>query len=216
LQLQNTGNVASEVILTYLPTSGIGTQCTETQTIQPGGSATYALATFHPTAPLPPGASSDCPKGVRFIGSAQVTGNSANQPLVAIGNQLLPGATGGAYRAFSPEAATNQVVLPLIQDRRGNAANRFFTGFNIQNVGSSPATVSCVFSGDDYTISAITLEPGAALNDLQHNKIAENYAGSATCTASETNARITAVVNELGNRADADQLLVYEGIASQP
>jgi hypothetical protein len=208
LQIQNIGTQATEVTLTYTP-SAAGTQCSETQTIAPGASTTYALAAFHSTAPVP--GTANCAKGARFIGSAQVTGNSTNQPLVGIGNQLLPGINGGAYSAFNVDQATNKVVLPLMMDRNSG----FFTGFNVQNVGSVTATISCTFTNDDYTIPATQLAPGAALNDLQRNKIADNYVGGATCTASEAGAKIVAIVNELGSSTTADQLLVYEGIATQ-
>jgi hypothetical protein len=213
LQIQNAGTAATEVTVTYTPAGGIGTQCIETQTIQPAASATFALAAFNATATLP--GTSDCARGVRFVGAARVTGNSANQPLVGIGNQLLPGANGGAYGAFNADNATNKVVMPLIMDRRGGATNKFFTGFNIQNVGTGTATVSCTFVGDDYTIPATALAAGAALNDLQNGKVADNYAGGATCTAAESGAKIVAIVNELGDLAGADQLLVYEGAISQ-
>jgi hypothetical protein len=211
LQIQNAGTQATDVTVSYTPAAA-GTACAETQSIQPGASATFALAAFNATAPAP--GTANCAKGARFVGSAQVTGNTTNQPLVGIGNQLLPGANGGAYGAFDANAATNKVVMPLIMDRRGGS-NKFFTGFNIQNVGTGTATVSCTFVSDDYTIPATALAPGQALNDLQNSKGADNYAGGATCTASEAGAKIVAIVNELGDRGTADQLLVYEGAISQ-
>ena len=55
LQIPNAGGVASDVTVPYTP-AGAGTQCTETQTIQPAASATFALAAFNPTA-TPPGTS---------------------------------------------------------------------------------------------------------------------------------------------------------------
>jgi hypothetical protein len=212
LQIQNAGTQATEVTVSYTPTPNNGTACTETQTIAPGASATYALAAFHPSAPAP--GTANCAKGAKFIGSAQVTGNSTSQPLVGIGNQLLAGVNGEAYGAFDANAATNKVVMPLIMDRRGGA-NKFYTGFNLQNVGTGTATVSCTFVGDDFTIAATALAPGEALNNIQRNQIADNYAGGATCTAAEAGAKIVAIVNELGDRSTADQLLVYEGAISQ-
>src|SRR5690606_10869053 len=102
---------------------------------------------------------------------------SASQALVGIGNQLLLGVNGGAYGAFDPAAATNVVVLPLIMDRNSG----YFTGFNIQNVGASAATVNCTFTNTGYTVSG-TLGAGEALTDLQADKIAAGYVGGATCT----------------------------------
>jgi hypothetical protein len=224
LQIQNAGDTASEVTVSYTPAAGAntGTACTETQTIAPGASATFALQAFALNATVP--GTSDCVQGARFVGSAQVTGNSASQPLVGIGNQLLAsGANGGAYSAFDASTATAKVVMPLIMDRNAG----FFTGFNVQNVGAEAADVSCVFSLPDgagnstYTVSG-NLAPGAALNDIQLNKIPEvptlpnqRYVGGATCTATPATAKLVAVVNELGPDLTLDQLLVYEGAASQ-
>jgi hypothetical protein len=218
LQIQNAGDTATEVTVTYTPAAGAntGTLCTEMQTIASGASATYALQAFALGATNP--GTSDCVKGARFVGSAQVTGNSTSQELVGIGNQLLAsGANGGAYSAFDATAATAKVVMPLIMDRNAG----FFTGFNVQNVGTEAANVSCTFTDSAYTVSG-NLAVGAALNDIQFNKIPEvptlpnqRYVGGATCTADNANARLVAVVNELGPDLTLDQLLVYEGAASQ-
>jgi len=205
VQLQNAGDTATEVTLSYTPADA-GTACTETKSIDPGQSVTFALAAFSPTTDEP---ASDCIDGERFVGSARVTSNSANQPLVAIVNQLLAGVNGEAYGSFSADDATNVAVMPLILDRRGG----FFTGFNVQNVGTVETDVTCTFTDSGYTVSG-TLAPGAALNDLQNDKIADNYAGSGTCTASASGAQIVAVVNELGSPT-ADNLLVYEGVSAQ-
>jgi len=199
VQIQNVGTQATEVTLSYTPSTA-GTACTETQTIPAGQSRTFALAAFAN------GSNSNCVPGARFIGSASVTANSTNQPLVAIVNQLLPGVNGEAYGSFNPANATNKVVLPLIMDRNSG----WFTGFNVMNVGSSPTTVTCTFTGTSYTVSG-TLNPGQALTDIQNNKISSGYVGSGTCTASNPTDKIVAVVNEL-NPGVGDNLLVYEGI----
>lgn len=206
LQIQNAGTAATEVTVSYTPSSA-GTACTEKQTIDAGTSKTFALFAF---ANSSLGAAENCADGVKFIGSAKVTINSANQPLVGIGNQLLPGKNGEAYGSFSADEATNKVVLPLIMDRNGG----YFTGFSVQNVGTADTSVSCTFTGSSYTIPATTLQPDKALADLQGGKIADKYVGSATCTAT-AGSKIVAVVNELGANPNADQLLVYEGVSAQ-
>ncbi len=199
VQVQNIGGTSTTVTISYTP-SVEGTACTETQTIPAGQSRTFALAAFEN------GANSNCVARARFIGSAQVTTNSANQPLVAIVNQLKPGVNGEAYGSFDPNNATNKVVLPLIMDRNSG----WFTGFNVMNVGSSATTVTCTFTGTSYSVTA-TLNPGQALTDIQVNKISSGYVGSGTCTASNLTDKIVAVVNEL-NTGTGDNLLVYEGI----
>lgn len=203
VQIQNAGGVETTVTLSYTPVPGVGTACTETQTIPAGQDRTFALGAF--AGSPPPGATTDCIGGARFVGSAQVTGNTANQELTAIVNQLLPGTNGEAYNGFNVAEATAKVVMPLIMDRNGG----YNTGFNVMNVGASTVTVTCTFTGTSYTVSD-TLGPGEALNDIQYNKIAAGYVGSGTCEA--PGGQIVAVVNELGASPTADQLLVYEGV----
>lgn len=200
VQIQNIGTSSTTVTVSYTPSS-VGTACTETQTIPAGGSKTFALAAFAN------GANSDCNPGATFIGSARVTGNSANQPLVAIVNQLKAGVNGEAYGSFDASDATNKVVLPLIMDRNGD----WFTGFNVMNVGSAATTVTCTFTGTSYTVSG-TINPGGALTDIQAGKISTGYVGSGTCEATNSTDKIVAVVNELNGVAPGDNLLVYEGI----
>lgn len=203
LQIQNAGTAETSVTVAY-KASLAGTDCTETQTVPAGDSKTFALFAFAN------GANSTCTGGSRFVGSAKVTVNSASQPLVGIGNQLLPGRNGEAYGSFSADEATNKVVMPLIMDRNGG----YFTGFSVQNVGTAATSVNCTFTNSAYTVSAATLNPDQALADLQGNKIADKYVGSATCTAG-AGGKIVAVVNELGGNSAADQLLVYEGVSAQ-
>ncbi len=198
VQIQNVGDVQTSVTVSYTPTDG--TACTETQTIPAKSSKTFALAAFAN------GANSNCIPLARFVGSAEVSVNSANQPLVAIVNQLRAGLNGEAYGAFDPAAANETVVMPLIMDRNGG----YFTGFNIMNVGSTSTTVNCSFTGTTYTVSG-ALNPGQALNALQLGQIANAYVGSGTCTAG-TGAQIVGVVNELGSSSTSDQLLTYEGV----
>ena len=202
VQIQNAGTQPTTVEVSYTP-SLAGTACKETQTIQPKASATFTLFAFSS------GKDSTCAAGSKFVGSAKVTANSASQPLVGIGNQLKPGVNGGAYNSFNVNDATSKVVLPLIMDRNSG----FFTGFSVQNVGTSATTVNCTFTNSTYTVSKL-LQPDEALADLQSGKIADKYVGGATCTADSTSAKIIAVVNQLGPNGAADQLFVYEGAPS--
>jgi len=202
LQIQNAGTAETSVTVSY-KASLAGTDCTETQSIAAGASKTFALFAFAN------GANSTCAAGARFVGSAKVTANSANQPLVGIGNQLLPGVNGGAYGSFSAAESTNKVVMPLIMDRNGG----YFTGFSVQNVGAAATSVNCTFSGSGVTVAG-NLNPDQALADLQGNKLGDKYVGAATCTAG-AGGQIVGVVNELGANTAADQLLVYEAVSTQ-
>lgn len=203
VQIQNVGTTSTTVTVSYTP-SAAGTACIETQTIPAGQSKTFALAAFAN------GSNSDCIAGAKFIGSARVTTNTSNQPLVAIINQLKPGVNGEAYGSFDVANATSKVVLPLIMDRNSG----WYTGFNVMNVGSSSTTVNCTFTGTSYTVSG-TLSPGQALTAIQSNQISSGYVGSGVCQAANSTDKIVAVVNEL-NPAVGDNLLVYEGINITP
>lgn len=206
IQIQNSGDAASDVVVTYTP-SAAGTQCTETHNIPAHASVTYALNAWSSTDP--DAAHNTCTNGQTFIGSAQVTSNSAGTGLAAIINQQnFGGNKGAAYGSFDSATAGTTVVLPLIMDRNYG----YFTGFNIMNVGTGSVDVNCTFTGSSYTAHA-TLTAGAAMTDVQVNKIADKYVGSATCVATGTGAKIVGVVNELLNAGSTDTFLVYEAFS---
>lgn len=205
-QIQNIGSVDTTVTVSYIPVAGLGTACTETRTIKAGASETFSLFAF--AGSTQPNLTTTCATPgtkPRFVGAAQVSVNSANQPLVATVNQTTS-LIAGAYGSFSPSQATSKVVLPLIMDRNSG----WHTGFTVANFGSASTTVTCTFTGTAYTVSG-TLAPGAVLLDIQNNKIANKYVGSGTCTATGAGAKIVAVVNEIA-AGSGDTLLVYEGL----
>ena len=208
IQVQNTGGSATNVTISYKPSAGFpGAACTETKSIPAGQSVTFGFSQLPAGCGTGGSGVTDAVNG-GFVGSAAVTTNSANMPLVAIVNQVTRGAANAAaYEAFDPATATSKVTMPLIMDRNFN----IFTGISVANVGVSPTNVACTFTGTGYTASAVGLAPGAALTDVQLGKIASGYVGGATCTASGGDAKIAGVVNELTNGAPAttDALLVY-------
>ena len=212
ITIQNAGSSDTTVTLSYTPSdASSGTACTETQTIPHGQSNTFAFLTFAGVSQ--PGVTTNCIGKAKFVGSAIVTANSTNQPLVAIVNQLKPGVNGEAYNAFDPASATNQVVLPLIMDHNSN----WWTGFSVMNVGSASTNVTCTFSNSTYTVSK-PLGQNQSFTDLQYGKLAPaggKYVGSGTCTA-DGSGKIVAVVNELNTVNVGANLLVYEGIPVTP
>ena len=199
VQIMNLGGSSTNVTVSYTP-SLAGTACSETKTIPAGESATFALRAFSTSV-----SGENCANGVKFIGSASISANSANQDLVAIVNQLNGSDNkGAAYEGFDPTSATDSVVMPLIMDRNSN----YFTGFSVLNVGSAQTTVNCTFTGSTHTESA-TLDPGEAMTPLQNGVIADGYVGSATCTAG-SGGQIVAIVNELNTVLAGDAFLVYD------
>jgi len=210
IQIQNTGGTDSSVTVSYTPSAGYpGAACTETKSIPAGQSVTFGYPQL-PAGCGTTGSGVSDAVNLGFVGSAAVTANSASMPLVAIVNQVTRGAaSAAAYEATDPSTATSKVSLPLVMDRNYN----IFTGISVANVGTQATNISCTFTGTAYTASATNVAPGAALTDVQLNKISSGYVGSATCTATGGDAKIAGMVNELTNGAPAttDALLVYDG-----
>jgi hypothetical protein len=196
IQIQNTGGASTDVTVSYTPSTGFpGTACTETKTIAAAASTTFFL-------PVP----AAC--GASFVGSAKVTANTASQNLVAIVNQInSANSTSSAYSGINPASGGANVSLPLIMDRNFG----YFTGISVANVGASTTTINCTFTGSSYTVSQ-SVPAGGALTDVQLNKIANGYVGSATCSATGGDQMIAGIVNELATSAPADdKLLTYNG-----
>lgn len=220
VNLQNQGGVSTDVTITY--TAGeAGTTCTEKATVNAKENVVFGFVFNVPIA----GHTSNCAAGVRFVGSAEVTANSAGTNLVAVVNQWNGNLNGGAYNGFNRDAATGRVVLPLVFDRRGG--DQYWTSAGIRNVGTVPTTVTCTFTPPagsstpvTYTVKDrngnSTIDPGKGITDYHINKMGANYLGSGSCVANAAGAKIIAIVNELGASTAADQLLTYEGINSAP
>jgi hypothetical protein len=189
VQIMNVGTVDTGVTLTYTP-SLAGDPAGETKTVRAGKSETFAVNFFQNM----------------FVGSARVSGNTENQPLVAVVNQLKRSANkGAAYEGLDPAKATETVVMPLIMDR----VSGYFTGFSVVNVGSTATTVDCSFSGTSFTIIGRSLEPGEAMTEIQQGEITQGYVGSCICKANG-NGKIMGIVNEVNNSLKGDSLLVYD------
>ncbi len=204
IQIQNTSGSATSVTVTYSPSTS-GTACTQTKSIPGNSSETFALTAW---ASNDANSDNNCTNGQTFVGSARVTTNSGNAGLNAIVNQHNFSTNKGAsYGAFDPSAGSKTVVMPLIMDRNFG----YFTGFNIQNVGSSATSVNCTFSGTGVTAATSSpLQPGQAFTAVQLNQISNGYVGSATCTATGGDEKIIGIVNELLNAGTQDTFLVYE------
>jgi hypothetical protein len=214
ISVQNLGSTDTEVTLSY--SSPDAASCTETGTIPAGGAVTMGA---HAKSFLGLTTTSTCTDGEKFVGAASVTANSADQPLVAVVNQLLVSSAGNAkaaaYNAFDPSAATSTVSFPLIMDNN----NKFYTSYAISNVGTQATNVSCAYSASTVSpaskdLGSIAAGSGATVNQVGSEISTETYIGSATCTATGGDAKIVAIVNEFLPVA-GDFLLVYEGFPVQ-
>jgi len=196
IQIANLGTQNTDVTVSYTPTPGNGTACTEKQTIVAGSSATFALAAFDKT-----NADENCIDQTKFVGAARVTVNSTSQPLVAVVNQTNNAkGFGSAYGAFDPAKATAKVSLPLIIDSNGGFKNT--SGISIANVGNSAVSITCVYSAFNGNTPAADTEnnvaPGGSMVRFNSNLVSDGaYVGSATCTATGSGeTKIVGVVNQ--------------------
>ena len=212
LQVQNVGGSATTVTVAYSTnTVGANNPVNETFTLAAGASKTIQQN----AAPPSNGSANNWGTVGRYIGAATIT-NSANQPLVAIVNQVRPSpALGAAYEGFDPAAATAKASAPLIMANNSS----YYTGVQVQNVSGGSVNVTIqygpntagafapaneVFSlgaGSSKTIIQNGAPPnnGSAVNNWGANK----YIGSATITA--TGGNIVAVVNQVSGSVAGDQ-----------
>lgn len=221
INVQNAGNVATNVTIAYGPnTGGAGAPQNETFNLAPGASKSI----IQNGAPPANGSTVNNWGTIgRYIGAATIT-NSAAQPLVAVINEVgTPsgqGPFGSAYEGFNPSSATSSASAPLIMANNSN----FFTSIQIQNVGGgacngitvdySPNTVG---AGNPADETGINLAPGASKTIIQNSAPPGNgsvnnwnnvgrYVGSAT--VSGAGCQLAVIINELRPGA-GDNLLTY-------
>ncbi len=220
--IMNIGGQSTDLTLTYKKLDG--STCTEKQTIQALGSATFAGATLLNGSR--PGVVTTCIPGERLVGAGYIANpahNSTNQPLVATVNQDRD-SMASAYTALTKENGSPKVAFPLIMDRNGSTL--WATSFNVMNVGSTTVYLKCTFSGTagaNYSPVSGALPPYGVWEDLQRGKIANRYVGSGQCTAYtdssystvDTSAQIIAVVNERGYNV-GDVMMSYEAVNVVP
>jgi hypothetical protein len=184
-QVQNVGTLATTVSL-FLNGS---TTAVATAPLNPGQSVTW-----YPV----PGTSAG------FVGSGKVT-SSNGQNLLGVVNELNA-ATGQAmtYDAFNTGTAT--VNMPLIM--YGNSG--YFTGEQIQNIGSTATTVTLSINGT--VVATQPIAAGASFTWYGSNLIpGGGKVGSATATAS-AGGTIVGVVNEITSpQQSGDTSFSYEG-----
>lgn len=211
INIQNVDTLSTEVTVSYTPNPGFpGVACTETKTVDAGATVVFGF----PQLPLACGSTggfsgiTDVVNGA-FVGSAEITGNTNSQDLVAIVNQVKRGAAEGAsYNAFFSANATNNISFPLVMDRNYG----IFTGMSIVNVGSSSVTVDCSFSNSSRTVSK-TLAVGEGFTDVHLNQFTVGYVGAGFCSVADPAGKIVGIMNQAKQSAPdtEDQLLTYEG-----
>lgn len=143
-QVQNVGNSAQTVTLSYKPRDG-GQTVTRSAAVQPGASATF----YAPSIGVPAGS----------VGSVTITGQGNIVAVVndeGIDNGLRRTTT---YSCFPAHQATKRVVLPLYKELwYGNT-----TGIQIQNVADSGAASIQITYIATNNGNRVKLTPGASV-----------------------------------------------------
>ena len=152
IQVMNTGTAATDITIAYSANSATGSSIgTPTADICPGVLPGQSCTRLQLN-----GQWTD-----KYVGTT-IT-NSAGQNLVAISKpaKFLP-AKVAAYEGFNPAAAQTSAVAPLIMANNGG----FFTGIQIQNVGSGPCDVTVAYGPNCSTCPVLSpasdLAPGLA------------------------------------------------------
>jgi len=208
-QIQNIDtNSATDVTVTYTP-SEAGVACTETQSIQPGSSATFGLAAFTQ-------AGQDCfdkNGSGRFVGSASVTANTGDVELVGLLNQLNSGAAkGSAYSTFLSTDAQQCVSLPLLMAKNAG----FYTGFSIVNIGADTTIDIDYTGGTTGDESGVAIASGEALVRITDTAFADRFVGSGTVCGANPTDQLLVVVNELSATGTGDTFFTYNGFGFTP
>jgi hypothetical protein len=199
-QVQNVGSAQATVTIAYgTNLAGSFAPTNDSVTLNPNQSATFIQSGGKWTS--------------KYVGSATVT---CSQPVVAIVNQVKQTgvAVGTAYNGFNPGSATNKVSAPLIMSNNSG----YYTGIQIMNVGSSPASVTVSYGTNiagSFAPAAetATIQPGNSYNSIQSGGAwgSNKYVGSLTVTGGNAGDKIVMIVNEIWPGAPGDQFMTYDG-----
>jgi hypothetical protein len=176
-QVQNLSSSTASIVVSYYNQDGTKNISDVADTIPAMSSKTYYPINANPG----------------FNGSVVV---SSDQPVVAIAN-TLGNSPQYAASTESFSEGSNSVKLPLIM--RANSG--YYTWFNVQNAGSSDASVTVQYvpgsAGSPYTAPAVSIKPGAAATFNQRDlaSLGAKFIGSAVVTSNQP---IVATVMQVG------------------
>jgi len=180
--VQNAGSADASVSVQYIPGSAGSAYSEGPVTIKPGAAHTFDQRGM------------DASLGAKFVGSAVVT---SDQPVVATVMQV--GDTYKnmlGYNGFT--GGSTEVALPLVMANNSG----FFTGIQVQNVGTGSTTVTIDYgpdtsgSGFAPTNDSVTLAQNESHTFLQSGgQWTQKYIGSAKVTT--TGEPIVAIVNQV-------------------
>lgn len=201
LELNNSG------WYTGFQVQNVGSQPTVVQLFLDGSSSPAAQATLNPGQPVTwfpiPGMTTRIESGV-------VKSNNG-QPLLGVVNQLNSATGQGmTYGAFN--SGSQVVNMPLLQFNNSG----IYTGEQIQNVGTCPATVNLTvanMSGQQATYTQV-IQPNQAYTWFSANNIIPGGArvGSAVARSQQACGQIVGIVDQItGPQQAGDTSYAYEG-----
>jgi len=194
---------ATTVTVTYIPETGYGAKPAETKANVPPNGVAVFLQDYQGT--------------TRWVGSARVTSDPA-VPLVCVVNQQRPAyGTGSAYEGFDPAAATDTVVLPLIQSRNGSATTGWvYTSINLATADGNSHQITCDFKpAPGFADPSDVTKNGASVVFLQNDVYGTGakFIGGAVCKTSDGTG-LFAIVNQSRQNTPVfprDTLATYDG-----
>jgi hypothetical protein len=159
----------------------------------------------------------------KFVGSATVSSNPA-VPLVCVVNQQKPSkGQSSSYVGFDPATATTKVILPLIQSKNGTAAKGWvYTSINLATADGASHPIQCTFQpapGISTPPAQSGTGPSVVLIQSDVFGNAGKFVGGATCTSSDANVKLFAIVNQTRQNtpeAVRDVLASYDGFNIAP
>ena len=181
LQVQNLGDSAVPVSVTYQQTNAPGGPWRDQGTVPARSAVTF----YQP-------ADEQLPSD--FVGSAVVEA-PAGARVVAVVNEVHDGGSGTSYEGALRGSPTANAPLLF---RNSNGWN---TGLQIQNVGAEESEVVVVYRGSDGSgpwFDGAFVRPGSSVTFFQpaHPELANGFVGSATI-ASKNGQPLVAIVNEV-------------------
>ncbi|MBI3964179.1 MAG: hypothetical protein HY329_00980, partial [Chloroflexi bacterium] len=198
VQVQNVGTAATPVTINVRNARTGAALPAQTRTLAPGA------ATSGPMSEL---AGSD-----RLVGSVVVSAASGGS-IIGVVNQVNAGSNqGSAYSLFS--GGSSSLVAPLVQ----TANSGWNSGFQVQNIGTSNATVTLNVVDTGRNPVAVpdatqTLAPGQSFTWFPITSLGTRMVGAATVTGSEGSV-LVGVANQLNQDAGAvDYFMTYEAVS---
>jgi len=145
--------------------------------------------------------------GPTFIGSGKVVSSDPTVQLLGAVNELSTAGQGMTYNTFS--SGTQSVQMPLVMFNN----HGYYTGEQIQNVGSAAATVDLSINGT--VVDTQVIQPGTSFTwfSFTNGAIYGNQTvSSAVAKAREPGSQIVGIVNEITNpQIGGDSSFSYEG-----